>query len=122
MRKTVYEISKSIFDEVVGISYYGIEFYVINKIEYAKIEYGEKIKVTIPSPLTIREKYFLEGNVFSDYQKHNNSIWNLYLATIYHVGAHIRVSNYTQYENWLTRRSSTAFAARTSCSSASRAT
>ena len=101
MKKTLYEISKSIFDEVVGISYYDIEFYVINKIEYAKIEYGGKIKVTIPSPLTIREKYFLEGNVFSDYQKYNNSIWNLYLATIYHVGAHIRVSNYTQYENWL---------------------
>jgi len=101
MRKTLFEFSKSIFDKVVGISYNDIEFYVTNKIEYAKIEYGEKIKVTIPSPLTIREKYFIEGNVFSDYQEYNNSIWNLYLATIYHVGAHARVSNYSQYDNWM---------------------
>jgi len=101
MKKTLFEFSKSIFDKVVGISDNNIEFYVTNKIEYAKIEYGKKIKVTIPSPLTIREKYFLEGNVFSDYEEYNNSIWNLYLATIYHVGAHARVSNYTQYDHWL---------------------
>jgi Mg-chelatase subunit ChlD len=101
MRKTLFEYSKSIFDNVVGISYNDIDFYVTNKIEYAKIEYGKKIKVTIPSPLAISEKYFLEGNVFSDYQEYNNSIWNLYLATIYHAGAHARLSNYTQYEYWL---------------------
>ena len=101
MRKTLFEYSKSIFDNVVGISYNDMEFNVSNKIEYAKIEYGKNIKVTIPSPLTIREKYFLEGNVFSDYQEYNNSIWNLYIATIYHVGAHARVSNFTQYKNWM---------------------
>lgn len=101
MKKTLFEFSKSIFDKVVGISNNDIEFFITNKIEYAKIEYGKKIKVTIPSPLTFHEKYFIEGNVFSDYQTYNNSIWNLYLTTIYHVGAHARVSDYTQYENWL---------------------
>lgn len=101
MKKTLFEFSKSIFDKVIGISYDDIEFHVTNKIEYAKIEYEKNIKVTIPSPLSIREKYFLEGNVFFDYQEYNNSIWNLYLDTIYHVGAHVCVSNYTQYENWM---------------------
>jgi len=101
MKKTLFEFSKDIFDEIVGISYDEINFNVTNKIEYAKIEYGKNIKVTIPSPLSIREKYFLEGNVFSDYNEYNNSIWSLYLSTIYHVGAHVRLSDFTQYDHWL---------------------
>jgi len=105
MKKTLFEYSKSIFDNVVGISYEDIDFNITNQIEYAKIEYGKKIKVTLPSPLSIRNQYFLEGNVFSDYQKHINSIWNLYLSTLYHVGAHARVSNYAEYDQWLKNKS-----------------
>ena len=86
MKKTLFEFSKSIFDKVVGISYDEMSFEITNRIEYAKIEYGKNIKVTIPSPLTFREKYFIEGNVFSDYQEYTNSIWSLYMSTIYHVG------------------------------------
>ena len=36
MKTTLFEYSKSIFDNVVGISYNDIEFYVTNKIEYDK--------------------------------------------------------------------------------------
>lgn len=101
MKKTLFEHSKSIFDDVVGISSNEVIFNITKKIEYAKIQYGKNITVTIPSPLTFREKYFLEGNVFSDYDEHTNSIWSLYLLTIYHAGAHVRLSDYTKYDNWL---------------------
>jgi len=101
MKKTLFEISKSVFDKIVGISSDDINFYITNKIEYPKIEFGNKILVTIPSPITLRKQYFLEGNVFSDYQKYSDSIWNLYLCTIYHVAAHVRLSDYTKYESWL---------------------
>ncbi len=101
MKKTLFEHSKEIFDRIVGISSEEIDFNVTNQIEYAKIEYGKIIKVTIPSPLAFREKYFLEGNVFSDYDEYNNSIWSLYLSTIYHVAAHVKISNYSNYESWM---------------------
>ena len=101
MKKTLFEYSKSVFDKVVGISYDEIDFNITNQIEYAKIEYGKNVKITIPSPLAFRDKYFLEGNVFSDYKEYTNTIWSLYLATVYHAGAHVRLSNYTQYEYWL---------------------
>lgn len=101
MKKTLFEFSKSVFDDIVGISYADIDFNITNKIEYAKIEFGNTISVTIPSPITLHQQYFLEGNVYSDYQKYANSIWNLYLCTIYHVGAHVRLSDYSQYDGWL---------------------
>ena len=105
MKKTLFEISKGIFDKVVGVSYDDVDFNITNQIEYAKIEYGKKIIVTIPSPLSLRDQYFLEGNVFSDYQEHVNSIWSLYLSTLYHAGAHVRLSNYTEYDQWLKNKS-----------------
>ena len=101
MKKTLFELSKSIFDEVVGISSEDIDFHINKETEYAKIEYGRNIKVTIPSPLTLHDQYFIEGNVYSDSQEYANSIWSLYLSTIYHVGAHVRLSNYTKYDLWL---------------------
>ena len=101
MKKTLFELSKSIFDSVVGISSKEIEFSITNQIEYSKIEYGDKIKVTIPSPLTLRNQYFIEGNMFTDSQKYANSIWSLYLATIYHAGVHVRLSDYSKYKKWM---------------------
>jgi Mg-chelatase subunit ChlD len=100
VKKTLFEHSKDIFDNVVGISSESIDFNITNEIEYAKIEYGKNISVTIPSPITLRNQYLIEGNVFSDSQEYANSIWSLYLSTIYHVGAHVRLSNFTRYEHW----------------------
>ena len=101
MKKTLFEHSKLIFDNVVGISNDEIDFHVTNQIEYAKIEYGKNIQVTIPSPLVFRDKYFLEGNVFSDYDEYVDSIWSLYLSTIYHAGVHVRISDYSKYDFWI---------------------
>ena len=100
MRKTLFELSKSIFDEIVPTSTVNVDFNISDKIEYAKIEFSKKIKITIPKPIALQEKYYFEGNVFCDYDKYRDTIWSLYLTTIYHVGAHIHVSNYSDYKNW----------------------
>jgi len=100
MKTTFYETSKSVFDEIVSSSTANVDFKISDKIEYAKIEYGKKIKITMPKPITLHEKYYFEGNVFTDYDKYRDTIWSLYLTTIYHVGAHIQVSNYDDYKNW----------------------
>jgi len=100
MKKTLFDLSKSVFDEIVPPSTVNVDFNISDKIEYAKIEFGKKIKITIPKPITLNEKYYFEGNVFTDYEKYRDTMWNLYLTTIYHVGAHIHVSNYNDYQNW----------------------
>jgi len=100
MKKTLFDLTKSIFDEIVPSSTVNVDFNISDKIEYAKIEYGEKIKITIPKPITLKEKYYFEGNVFADYEKYRDTMWSMYLTTIYHVGAHIHVSNYDDYKNW----------------------
>jgi len=100
MKKTLFDLSKSVFDEIVPPSTVNVDFNISDKIEYAKIEFGKKTKVTIPKPITLNEKYYFEGNVFNNYEKYRDTMWNLYLTTIYHVGAHIHVSNYNDYQNW----------------------
>lgn len=101
MKDTLFNLSKRIFDKTISSSTTNIDFNISDKIEYAKIEFGKKIQVIIPKPIVLDKRYYFEGNVFDDYNKYQNTIWSLYLATIYHVGAHIQVSNYTNYEGWL---------------------
>jgi len=100
MTQTFYESSKSVFNKIVSSSTANVDFQISDKIEYAKIEYGKKIKITMPKPITLHEKYYFEGNVFCEDKNCRNSLWNLYLTTIYHVGAHVHVSNYDDYKNW----------------------
>jgi len=99
-KSTLFNSTKSIFDEIVPSSTVNLDFDITDKIEYAKIKFGEKIKIAIPKPIILNEKYYFEGNVFCDYDKYRDTIWSLYLTTIYHVGAHIHVSNFDDYKNW----------------------
>ena len=98
MRHTLYDMSKLIIEDISASE---IDFELSDKIEFARINFGERTKVTVPKPLTLQEKYFFEGNVFDDYEKYHISIWNLYIATLHHVGAHLQVSHYTEYKKWM---------------------
>ncbi len=47
------------------------------------------------------ESIFFEGHVFDNYDEYKDSIWSLFLASLYHTAAHVKVSNFTQYEYWM---------------------
>ena len=98
MKPTLYDLSKIIIEDVSGSE---IDLYLSDKTEFARIDFGERTRVTIPKPLTLHKKYFFEGNVFDSYDKYRISIWNLYVATLHHVGAHLQVSHYTEYKKWM---------------------
>jgi len=101
MKETVFDISYNIFHEVSQKKEGDVDFNLSNKVEYPKIDFIPRISVTIPQPIDFSGKYFFEGNIFDSYDDYHSSIWCLYLASIYHTGAHANVSDYTKYEYWM---------------------
>jgi len=101
MKETILDISHKIFYETAQCTDNDLNFDTSDKIEFPKIEYTRKCRITIPRPNEIGGTYYLEGNIFENYDEFKETIWSLYLATIYHMGAHAKVSDFNQYEHWL---------------------
>jgi len=101
MKDTLYDLSHQIFYEVTNKKPNEVFLELTEKVKFPEIHDVSTLNVIIPKPRVINGKYFFEGNVFEDYEKQYHSIWSLFLASIYHLGAHVAVSKYTEYENWL---------------------
>lgn len=101
MKKTLFEISNKNFYEVAQSSIDEINFRSSDKIEFPIIENTPKCRVTVPKPRKVGEKYFFEGCVFEKYDDDFETIWSLYLATVSHMAAHAKISDYTKYEDWM---------------------
>lgn len=101
MKKTLFEISNQVFYEIAQSSINEINFRGSDEIDFPIIEKTPKCRVTIPKPQKIDGGYFFEGCVFDNYDNDYETIWSLYLATVSHMAAHAKISDYTKYESWM---------------------
>jgi Mg-chelatase subunit ChlD len=70
------------------------------KIQYPIIKFALEPEIVIPLPKIQDDKYVFEGIVFDNTPDDRKSLWCLFLATIYHLAAHVAVSRYSVYEQW----------------------
>jgi uncharacterized protein YegL len=70
------------------------------KTQYPIIKFALEPEIVIPLPKIQDDKYVFEGVVFENTQNGRKSLWCLFLATIYHLAAHVGVSRYSIYEQW----------------------
>src|SRR3970282_1484754 len=54
-----------------------------------------------PLPREINGNNVYEGIVFSDYESGQETIWNLFFATICHAAGHAKVTDFSKYNNWV---------------------
>ena len=100
MKKTLFDVSNEVFFEIAQSGVEEINFRSSEKIEFPIIEWTPKCRVTIPKPRKEYENYFFEGCVFDNYDEDYETIWSLYLATVSHMAAHAKISDYKIYEKW----------------------
>jgi Mg-chelatase subunit ChlD len=104
MKTTLFDISNNVFYEVAQSTIDEINFRSSDKIEFPIIEKTPKCRVTVPKPREVNGIYFLDGCVFENYDSDFETIWSLYLATVSHMAAHAKISDYTKYENWMVNK------------------
>jgi len=94
------DISRQIFYDVAQKDEQDVDFILTNKKDFPYFLKKPDSVVVIPIPRLINEKFYLHGFVFDIYEKQSLGLWSLYLASIYHMGAHIAISNFEIYKNW----------------------
>ncbi|MDE1867664.1 MAG: hypothetical protein KGI08_08160, partial [Thaumarchaeota archaeon] len=70
------------------------------KTVYPLLEVGSNLHVVLPLPRIIGDKYAFEGMLFENTIDGKKSLWILFLFTLYHLAAHVAISDYQKYKEW----------------------
>ncbi|MFB3096151.1 MAG: vWA domain-containing protein [Nitrosopumilaceae archaeon] len=100
MKDRFNDISRQIFYDVAQKDEQDVDFILSSKKDFPYFFKKPGSVVVIPIPRLINEKFYLHGFVFDKYEEQSLGLWSLYLASIYHMGAHMAVSNFEIYKNW----------------------
>ena len=101
MKETVEEVAHQIFFDICEKNPMDVDIFFLDGINFPKIEYLPRMTVYFPLPREINGKNVYEGIVFSDYESGQNTIWNLFFASICHAAGHAKVTDFSKYENWI---------------------
>jgi len=101
MKESLFDLAYNVFYDTSQASPADVDFNLSNQVKYPKIEFIPSNHVIIPQPTEFNGMYFFEGHVFDNYDEYKDTIWSLFLASIYHTAAHVKVTNFTQYEYWM---------------------
>ena len=101
MKDTVEDVAHQIFFDICEKKPTDIDVFFLKDIHFPKIEYLPRMTAYIPLPREINGNSIYEGNIFADYESGQETIWNLFFATICHAAGHAKVTDFGKYENWI---------------------
>lgn len=105
LKENLYELATNIVYEVANKEKLGIEFTLSKSDKFSKIDYGDIIKISVPYPKQIQDKLEYQGILFDNIDSSFSSVWSLFLSSLYHLGAHAAVTDYSAYKNWTKTKS-----------------
>jgi hypothetical protein len=99
--KTFYDTAKRDFKDV--------RLLLSEKFSFPSIEFEPKIEVKIPIPKKTDGGMVYSGYFFKDSPEQEIMVWGIFLATVYHLAAHVAVSDYSLYNNWIKNKTPRIF-------------
>jgi len=100
LKDTFNDISRQIFYDVAQKDEQDVDIVLSNKKDFPYFVSKSRLIAILPIPRLVEEKFYLQGFIFDDYEKQKLGLWSFYLASIYHMGAHVAISNFDIYKGW----------------------
>jgi len=100
LKDTFNDVTRQIFYDVAQKDQQDADVVLSNKKDFPYFVTKQRIAAVIPIPRLINERFFLQGFSFDDYENQSEALWSQYLASVYHLGAHLAISNFDIYKGW----------------------
>ncbi len=100
MQQTFLDIVYKIFYETAQRDFKDVRLLLSEKFFSPSIKFEPTIEVKIPIPRRTKHGFSYSGYLFKNTPRDLISVWSFFLATVYHLAAHVAVSNYSMYNNW----------------------
>ncbi|MBS3926461.1 MAG: VWA domain-containing protein [Nitrosarchaeum sp.] len=104
MKETVEDVAHQIFFDICEKKPTDVDVFFLESINFPKMEYLPRTIAYIPLPRMVSGKNIFEGIIFSDYETGQETIWNLFFATVCHMAGHAKVTDFNIYKNWIKRK------------------
>ncbi len=108
MQQTFLDIIYKIFYDTSQRDFKDVKLLLSEKFSYPSIGFEPQIEVKIPIPKKTNGGLLYSGYFFED-SKQEQAAWGFFLATVYHLAAHVAVSNYSIYKNWVKNKNPRIF-------------
>ena len=109
MQQTFLDIIYKIFYDTAQRDFKDVRLLLSEKFSYSSIVFEPKIEVKIPIPKKMNGGITYSGYFFKDSPEEVNAVWSLFLSTVYHLAAHVAVSNYSLYNKWIKNKTPRIF-------------
>ncbi len=109
MQQTFLDIIYKIFYDTSQRDITDVRLLLSEKFSFPSIEFEPKIEVKIPIPKKTDNGITYSGYYFNDSPQEQIVAWGIFLATVYHLAAHVAVSDYSLYSNWVRNKTPRIF-------------
>ena len=109
MQQTFLDIIYKIFYDTAQRDIKDVRLLLSEKFSFPSIEFEPKIEVKIPIPKKTDSGIAYSGYYFNNSPQEQMAVWGLFLATVYHLAAHVAVSDYSLYSNWVKNKTPRIF-------------
>ena len=100
MQQTFLDIVYKIFYDTAQRDFKDVRLMLSENFSYPSIEFEPKIEVKIPIPRKTSYGITYSGHMFGNSQQEMVTAWGFFLSTVYHLAAHVAVTDYSVYQNW----------------------
>ncbi len=98
--QTFLELAQDIFYNFSQLKPGSIKLTFSKRVSFPVLKTSTEFEIVIPLPQKQGDVYVFEGMLFENDQIGRKNLWCLFLATIYHLAAHVCVSRYSLYDSW----------------------
>ncbi len=109
MQQTFLDIIYKIFYDTAQRDFKDVRLLLSDKFSFPSIEFEPAVKVKIPIPKKTEYGIIYSGYLFKNTPEGLITAWSFFLATVYHLAAHVAVSNYSLYNNWIKNKTPRIF-------------
>ena len=109
MQQTFLDIIYKIFYDTAQRDFKDVRLLLSEKFFFPSIQFEPNIEVKIPIPKKTENGITYSGYFFNDTPHELTTAWSFFLATVYHLAAHIAVSNYSIYNKWIENKTPQIF-------------
>jgi len=101
LKETIQGITHQLFFDICGKNPLDIDTFFLEQMHFPKIDYEPRMTVYLPMPRQIQGLETIQGCAFSSLNTYGQTIFSLFLASVYHTAGHAKITDFNKYKDWM---------------------
>ena len=78
-----------------------VDIFFLDHINFPRIDYEPRMMVYLPLPRQVQGLEIMQGNVFSNLEIGQETIFALFFASLCHAAGHAKITDFKKYKKWM---------------------